>query len=68
MTTVYVEAAYGRKYKNKADVQKDWAEDKDFKIHAGPYINRPDAVASQARVIYSDGKLPSFELYNPFKF
>ncbi len=68
MTTLYVEPAYGRTYKKKADVQKDWAEDKDFKIVSGPYINRTDASAGKVRVIYSDGKLSSFELHNSFKF
>ena len=32
--------AYGRDYKKKADVLKDWNDNKDFKTSAGQYINR----------------------------
>ena len=34
--------AYGRKYKNKQEVLKDWYTGKDFKIVNGPYCSVRD--------------------------
>ena len=44
MSQLIVVGAYGRKYYSKASVLKDWNGDLDFKIVAGPYINKTDAL------------------------
>ena len=49
--------AYGRDYKSKAAVEKDWADGKDFTIcdvsspHDGRYINLEDAVKAGLREV-----------------
>jgi nitrous oxide reductase len=61
--SITVIPAYGRDYKSKAQIQKDWDEGKDFLIndiispHDGRYINKQDASNSglcEIRVRYSN--------------
>lgn len=57
MVTVHVIPAYGRDYKSKKEVEKAWAEGKDFLIQDmyspwdGSYINRADAIAGGVRSV-----------------
>lgn len=37
-----IHGAYGRIYNNLVEVQHDWEENLDFKLHRGPYINKED--------------------------
>lgn len=48
--------AYGRQYKSKQDVVRDWQAGKDFLIDGGPYcsIRDLDAMRSQFGNIYID--------------
>lgn len=39
---IAIHGAYGRIYKDLTEVQKDWEDNLDFKIHQGPYINKSD--------------------------
>jgi hypothetical protein len=38
-----IRGAYGRTYKSKAVIVKDWNDNKDFQIDGGPVINKQDA-------------------------
>ena len=42
MSTLYLQPAYGRKYKTIEEAQKDWNDGKDFKIIPGPYLSIRD--------------------------
>lgn len=39
---LHVYPAYGRTYQSAEKVIADWEANKDFKISAGPYINKSD--------------------------
>lgn len=49
----FIEAvpAYGRDYKNKAEVTEAWVTGKDFRMTTGPYINIQDWIKYGGRSI-----------------
>lgn len=52
MNWIEVEPAYGRDYKNQAQVKADWNADKDFReTVSGSYINKSGAKALGLKVI-----------------
>lgn len=42
MKTLQACPAYARRYTTQADMLKDWADGKDFKIVGGPYFSNRD--------------------------
>lgn len=57
MDWITVTPAYGRDYKNKAEVFADWDADKDFRETAsGSYVNKSGADALGLKVIIRYGK------------
>jgi hypothetical protein len=62
MTTAILTAAYGRDYKNKAEVLKDWEDGKDFVLHTlrgSAYVN-----SNQSEQLKKDGFLDLKFRYN----
>jgi hypothetical protein len=50
--------AYGRDYKNQAEVKAAWKENKDFQDTAtGQYVNKSDADAQKLKVIVRYSRL-----------
>lgn len=48
--TLHLTPAYGRDYKSKAEVARDFAADKDFLVHGRP-VNRAGLVATGEREV-----------------
>jgi hypothetical protein len=49
--------AYGRDYKNQAEVKEAWNRGEDFQVPYGPYCNKADAEREGANVIIRYAKL-----------
>ena len=49
--------AYGRDYKNQAEVKEAWKRGDDFQVPYGPYCNKADAEREGANVIIRYNKL-----------
>lgn len=56
MTKITVEPAYGRDYRSKEAVLKDWEQNKDFKISSpgipGKYLNKEDAKTQNIKEVW----------------
>jgi len=53
---VTIVGAYGRTYRSKKAILKDWNENLDFKIVNGPYINKADALRYSVKIRFRWGK------------
>lgn len=58
MNYITLKGAYGRTYKNKAEVEKDFNDNKDFMVadmfHSGRYANKSDLKGYTCNIRYNN--------------